>query len=60
MDNAQKHNNCIKISLSQTFISYLHNQYGLGTHPKLSILGPEMGTGSVSCAQLSRFHLKTE
>jgi hypothetical protein len=33
MDNFQKHNNCVNISPSQTFRSYLRYQYGHGIYP---------------------------
>jgi hypothetical protein len=33
MDNAQKHHICTNVPSSQTFRSYLHNQYGPGVYP---------------------------
>jgi hypothetical protein len=34
MDNVQKLNSCINVPSSQTFRSYLHNQYGPGIYPR--------------------------
>jgi hypothetical protein len=34
MDNVQKHNICINVPSSQTFRSYLHNQYELDIYGK--------------------------
>jgi hypothetical protein len=45
-------NNGINMPSSQTFRSYLHNQYGPGIYPKFR--GPEIETSSVDWAQLSR------
>jgi hypothetical protein len=58
MDNVQKHNISTNVPSSQTFKSYLHNQYGPGIYPNFR--SPEIRTSSIDWAQLSMFYLKTE
>jgi hypothetical protein len=60
LNNVQKHHSFTHLLVSQTFRSYLHNQYGPGVYPNFRKFGPEIASSSIDWAQLSRFYLKTE